>query len=99
MYMYDGSCFIEYVTRYEKRDRSGFFVDSAFWVCIVSSMSIEFNGTSLKENITQKPSYNSFFLPGSPVAMKQFYEKWAILFYFPFCPYTSMYRMTSRHNN
>ena len=38
-----------FVTRYEKRDRSGFFVDLAFWVWIVSSMSIEFNGTSLKE--------------------------------------------------
>ena len=37
------------VTRYEKRDRSGFFVDSAFLVWIVSSMRIEFNGASLTE--------------------------------------------------
>ena len=38
-----------HVTRYEKRDRSGFFVDSAFLVWIVSSTSVEFNGSSLRE--------------------------------------------------
>ena len=38
-----------YVTHYEKRDRSGFFADYAFLVWIVSSISIEFNGASLKE--------------------------------------------------
>ena len=38
-----------YVIRYEKRDRLGFFVNSAFLVWIVSSMSTESNGASLKE--------------------------------------------------
>lgn len=38
-----------YVTPYGKRDHSGFFVESAFLVWIVSATSPEFNGASLKE--------------------------------------------------
>ena len=37
------------MTRYGKRDHSGFFVESAFLVWIVSVTSPEFNGASLKE--------------------------------------------------
>ena len=55
------------VTRYEKRNRSGFFADSAFLVWIVSSTS---NGASLKENIYSEADYKRVFVPGSPVAMK-----------------------------
>ena len=59
-----------YVTRYEKRDHLGFFfVDSVFLVWINSSISIEFNGASLKEKSTKEPSYH-FFVPRSPVAIK-----------------------------
>ena len=32
--------------RYEKRDRSGYFIDSLFLVWIVSAISVESNGAS-----------------------------------------------------
>ena len=35
-----------FVTRYEKRDRSGYFIDSLFLVWIVSAISVESNGAS-----------------------------------------------------
>ena len=59
-----------YVTRYEKRDRSGFFADSAFLVWIISSTSIESNGAGLKEKFYSEAELQDFFVPGSPVAMK-----------------------------
>ena len=34
------------MTRYEKRDRSGYFIDSLFLVWIVSAISVESNGAS-----------------------------------------------------
>ena len=35
-----------YVTRYEKRDRSGYYIDSLFLVWIVSAIIVESNGAS-----------------------------------------------------
>ena len=34
------------MTRYEKRDRSGYFIDSLFLVWIASAISVESNGAS-----------------------------------------------------
>ena len=65
----------KYVTCYEKRDRLGFFVNSVFLVWIISSISIEFNGASLEKNFYSETELEEFFfVTGSPVAMKQFYE-------------------------
>ena len=50
------------MTRYEKRDRSGYFVNSAFLVRIVSVMSVEFNGASLKKKYCSQPELCPFFL-------------------------------------
>ena len=37
---------VVYVTRYEKKDHSGYFIDSLFLVWIVSAISVESNSTS-----------------------------------------------------
>ena len=60
--------FLTFVTRYEKRDRSEFFVDSAFSVWIVSAIGVESNGASLEKNILIRSRVMSFFLyPGRPL--------------------------------
>ena len=56
------------MTRYEKRDRLGYFIDSLFLVWIVSAMSVESNGASFVKKKRHKPSYKSFFTPGLPVS-------------------------------
>ena len=43
------------MTRYEKRDRLGYFIDSLFLVWIVSAISVESNGASfLKKEASYK---------------------------------------------
>ena len=48
VYMMIKPTFLPHVTRYEKRDRLGYFIDSLFLVWIVSavSISVESNGAS-----------------------------------------------------
>ena len=87
------------MTRYEKRDRSGFFVDSAFLVWVVSTTSVESNGASLKEKFTQKPSYKSFLCTRDARCHETIFGETGIFIYFLFNQYTSVLRsdITSHH--
>ena len=49
------------MTRYEKWDHLGFFVNSAFLVWIVNSMSTKSNGASLKEKFYSEAELQEFF--------------------------------------
>ena len=56
-----------YVTRYEKRDRLGYLVNFAFLAWIVTSISVESNGTSYMKKICVIGQVISLFLhPGRP---------------------------------
>ena len=56
----------EYVTRYEKRDRSGYFIIFAFLVSFDSYACVQY--------LRQKPSYSRLNTHGSPVVQKSFFE-------------------------
>ena len=55
------------------------------------------NGASLKEKFYLEAKF--FFVPGSPVVMKQILEKQAFLFTSRFISIRPYYGTTSRHNN
>ena len=55
---------IKYVTCYEKRDHSGYFIKIEFLAWIDSSMCAESNGAGFMKNIDHKPSYDHFYALG-----------------------------------
>ena len=75
-----------------RKGTSGYFVDSAFLVWIVSAMRVEFSGASLKKKYCSQPELCPFL--STRVACWQKTEIRAFSFYFLFYLVLTVYHVT-----